>query len=1011
MAKTARKHLATPSRESEDYRRQLLEVLPDAAALINPAGRLLAVNQQAVTTLGYENAQELLLKSAFDLVAPEQRELVLETFTQARRTGILRSGTFTLLRKDGRRVALELSAAQGPEPRGRRSGMVVLARDVTERKWAQEQIRLLAHAVDSAQELISITDPNDRFIFVNRAFLQAYGYEEEEVLGQSPAMLRPDGFDVGLGTLILEQTLAGGWSGELINQRKDGTRFPVSLCTSRITTPHGEVLGLIGVARDITERRRAERQRTAFLLLGRELSATSGAQEAAQIILKAADELFGWDAAYVHLHWPASDQIVPVLTFDTIKGQKVPVDVSTFTLDPTPLMREVMHHGARLIDRTTEGVPDGIMAPFGDTSRPSACMMYAPVHCGSEVVGLLSIQSYTPKAYAAEDLHLLQALADYCGGALQRIRGQEELQAAEARCRSIVENATEGIFQAAPDGFLREANPALQRLLGGAADSQCAPLKAGFFSLAEKGAVLLKRLQAEGAVRNFETALRRADGSPILVSINAHVVRDSEGNALRYEGTVQDITERRQAERRIQELLDILEETQDAILVRDLEGRIQFFNRGAERLFGWAANVVRGRNSLELFAENASAHQTAQQQVLKTGKWQGELRLRARNGRLVPVHSRWTLVMQGADQAPSVVEINTDLTQHKQALKSLREREQVSEHIIRTAIDGFWMVDRRGRIIEANEAYSRMMGYTREQLRSMSICELEIHEPTPDLVASHIRHIIKTGGDRFETQHRHQDGRAIDVEVSATSVKLRKHYIFAFIRDITERKRAESERRQLSQRIIEAQEAERHRVARELHDGVNQLLAAARMRLQRVEEIIASTSPASREILSRCGKLLRQALEENRRIAHNLRPAELDHLGFLEACRDLCRQFQSRTGLVVKCSLPRERPPLNPAAELNLFRIVQEALTNVEQHARARSVRVSICLGQAALTLRIADDGRGFNPATGAKPNRRGIGLLNLRERTASLAGTCEILSAPGQGTRIRVRVPLSGSC
>src|SRR5205814_7293019 len=151
-------------------------------------------------------------------------------------------------------------------------------------------------------------------------------------------------------------------------------------------------------------------------------------------------------------------------------------------------------------------------------------------------------------------------------------------------------------------------------------------------------------------------------------------------------------------------------------------------------------------------------------------------------------------------------------------------------------------------------------------------------------------------------------------------------------RDITERKNAEEELRRLSRRIIEAQEAERLRVARDLHDGVNQIIASAKMRLRKVEDAIPSLNPASREILSRCDQLLVRALEENRRIAHNLRPSDLDDLGLAAACRNFCKEIQTRSNLNIKLRITRIDIRWPREVELNLFRIVQEAINNIEKH-------------------------------------------------------------------------------
>jgi signal transduction histidine kinase len=240
------------------------------------------------------------------------------------------------------------------------------------------------------------------------------------------------------------------------------------------------------------------------------------------------------------------------------------------------------------------------------------------------------------------------------------------------------------------------------------------------------------------------------------------------------------------------------------------------------------------------------------------------------------------------------------------------------------------------------------------------------------------------------------DGRAIGLVLVA--------------RDITEHKRAEEELRHLSRRIIEAQEAERLRVARELHDGVNQVLASAKMRLRKVEDIALELRPAAREILSRSHRLIAQALEENRRIAYNLRPSDLDELGLAAACKNFCRELRSRTNLTVTCSAPQLRQPLPAMVELNLFRIVQEAVNNVEKHAHAKTVRVRIFQKGGSIMLQIQDDGRGFDAKASkvGKEKWGGNGLPNMQQRAMSVGGACEVKSVPNKGTVITVRVPLN---
>jgi two-component system, NarL family, sensor kinase len=264
---------------------------------------------------------------------------------------------------------------------------------------------------------------------------------------------------------------------------------------------------------------------------------------------------------------------------------------------------------------------------------------------------------------------------------------------------------------------------------------------------------------------------------------------------------------------------------------------------------------------------------------------------------------------------------------------------------------------------------------------------------------------------RREKRYWSKNGKLVWAESSASAVrdhlgKLR--YVISMVEDITADKQAQEEFRRLPQRIIDAQETERMRVAQELHDGVNQLLASARMRLQKVEANDSGLSPANREILARCTQLLVHALEENRRIAHNLRPADLDQLGLAIACQNLCREVRLRTNLDVTLNVKGLRERLPAQVELHLFRIIQEALNNVEKHARATKVSVQISGGKDSIGLVVHDDGRRrfSQPLKRGENKRGGMGLTNMRERAASLEGTCEVSSVPKKGTTVTVRIP-----
>jgi PAS domain S-box-containing protein len=856
--------------------------------------RFTFVNRAFQETYGYTEA-EILGKTPKILFSARNPAALLEDILKHTRLGGWRGELFDQ-RKDGTEFPIFLSTSQIKDESGRVIGLMGVAQDITERKRAEEQIRLLADAVQSTQEMISITNSENRFTFVNQAFLKAYGYSEGEILGRTPNFLYSPHNPSRLCEHIFEQTMAGGWSGELLNRRKDGTEFPIALSTSQIRHTSGGLLGLVGVARNVSERKRSEKQSTAFALLGYRLSAAGAPEQAANIILAIASDLFGWDSGYVHLYSQKEDKILPILTMDTVKGKRMTIADTSFDHSPSPLMRVVMKEGARLIHRENgASLPEGLI-PFGDTQRASASMMYVPIRSGGTILGLLSIQSYNPRSYSEEDLGLLQTLADHCGDAFQRIKVAEALREAEAKYHSIFENATEGIFQTTPSGNYLSANPALARMFGYATPEE---LIASVRDIEHQTYVLparreeLKRLLAtQGTVTGFEAERYRKDGSKFWISINGHEVRNAKGQVLYYEGTNQDITERKRAE------------------------------------------------------------------------------------------------------------------------SVLRESEEKFRTLFESAPIGGALHNAQGRYVQTNTAYQRMLGYTDEELRQAGVKKITHPEDVP--AAQKLFQELSEGKrDRYQREKRylHKDGHIVWAQSSASAVRNGQGqliYVISMVEDITERKLAEEELRRLSRRIIEAQEVERHRVARDLHDGVNQIIASAKMRLRKVEEAIPSLNPAAKEILARCGQLLVRALEENRRIAHNLRPSDLDDLGLATACRNFCKEVQTRANLTINCRITRVERRWPREVELNLFRIVQEAINNIEKHARAKMVRLQIAVQGEMILLRIQDDGRGFKPESASAGKRRGhgVGLTNMRERAASLGGTCDIKTSQKKGTTITVRVP-----
>ncbi len=209
--------------------------------------------------------------------------------------------------------------------------------------------------------------------------------------------------------------------------------------------------------------------------------------------------------------------------------------------------------------------------------------------------------------------------------------------------------------------------------------------------------------------------------------------------------------------------------------------------------------------------------------------------------------------------------------------------------------------------------------------------------------------------------------------------------------------RLEGERRASMHRVLAAQEAERRRIAQELHDQIGQNLTAVVLELRRVRTQIDA---GEAEALADAQELARETLEEVRRISYELRPAALDDLGLASALRSLCTGFEKRTGITVELDAPDDLPSLDGQVELAVYRIAQEALTNAARHAQCRTVRVFLGPAGDDVLLSVADDGIGMD---GSFP---GGGLRGMRERAVAVGATFEARSARGCGVEVSMRIP-----
>ncbi len=230
--------------------------------------------------------------------------------------------------------------------------------------------------------------------------------------------------------------------------------------------------------------------------------------------------------------------------------------------------------------------------------------------------------------------------------------------------------------------------------------------------------------------------------------------------------------------------------------------------------------------------------------------------------------------------------------------------------------------------------------------------------------------------------------------------------------DVTARKQMEEALRQsearlrlLSQQLLESQETERRHLARELHDEIGQRLTALKINLQALQPVPKRAVPYLQESI----RIVDSTVQQIRQLSLDLRPSQLDNLGLVDTLQWYVDWQAQRAGLVMHFAADPLQPRPSPTLATACFRLVQEALTNITRHAQARQVWLTLRQHDAVLHLLVRDDGMGFDleAARMQATQGKGLGLLGMEERVRLLGGQLEIVTAPGKGTEIRVRLPL----
>ena len=355
----------------------------------------------------------------------------------------------------------------------------------------------------------------------------------------------------------------------------------------------------------------------------------------------------------------------------------------------------------------------------------------------------------------------------------------------------------------------------------------------------------------------------------------------------------------------------------------------------------------------------------------------------------------------------------------KRSETAIKHSEEVRKLIMNAALDAIICIDLRGCITVWNPQAERMFGWRETELIGQVLDETIIPHRYREAHRKGIAHYQETGNGKIlnkviEISALHRSGREFPIELAIVPVKQGSEEFFcAFIRDITQRKKADEnlkrsydEIRRLASHLQNVREEERLIISREIHDQLGQQLTIMKMDMGWLKrKLVLDDNEIAREKLDELNSIIEETIRTVRKIAADLRPGLLDDLGLGAALEWHINEFEKRTGISVLYEGLNDEIELSMAAKTGLFRIVQEALTNVARYANARKVKVKLMRDDEQLSLMIQDDGIGFDKEKVYA--KKTFGIVGMRERTAMMGGSYNLESAPGKGTTIVVGVPL----
>ena len=647
-----------------------------------------------------------------------------------------------------------------------------------------------------------------------------------------------------------------------------------------------------------------------------------------------------------------------------------------------------------------------------------------------EPVGSLEI-CYTEKRpdkyhgpFLEEEVRLADSIAKHLSSFAERKQAEEELRESREILRFLFESIGEGIIIIDLDGNVVEANDAALRIQGyGSKDEVIGRHSLDFMVEEDRARATedIKKAIEEGHGARYEYKLRTRDGRVVDIQASATLLHDSSGNPVGLISAIRDITESKRAQEQLQEERNRAQQYLDIagviFLVIGADQKVILVNKKGCEVLGCQEEGAVGKNWFDNFVPSYTRGKLKNVfdrmiagELEPVEYYENPVLTSSGEERLIAWHN--TVLTDETGKVVATLSSGEDITEHRKADEALRKSERRYRDLFNSASDAIIIRDLDGNIFEVNASASELTGYTVGELTAMNISQFltpESFEMTMEKQKSQLEG--EAASQRYELELIKKDGTEAIIEAMISIVKEDGQAVAvqATVRDVTEQRRMRDSIRFYLQKVLVAQEEERKRIARDLHDDTSQSLLLLTHQLDAIASDSGEVIPEpARDQLNQLHGLAVETLNNVRRYAQELRPAILDDMGLVAALEWMADKLNSESR--VKTEIQVSMPDINLPREyqLVLFRIAQEAVTNIKKHAAASKAIIKLEPGEEKIRMTISDNGKGFevpSPLNSVGDVGK-LGIIGMLERAELLGGTLDIESNPNRGTTVTVEIP-----